>query len=277
MATADSSRPGEAPWSVEEISYETLACDRVKDDTQLLYLLASASFIEITADLYTHNLIEFFADDHETVEWLEKSWEPKELQHGVALKRYVTTAWPDFDWETAYRNFFSEYSQVCSMEALAPKRSLELVARCVIETGTSSFYTMLEEFDREPVLTQLVAKIRADEVRHYKHFYQYFQKYSERERPGRMAVLATLLKRAAEVQSEDALIAFKYVYLARNPGAELRKSDYQLYRDSVRLIAKRHFPQEMAVKMMLKPLGMGAAAGRIVVPLATSLCGFFLS
>ena len=151
------------------------------------------------------------------------------------------------------------------MDALEPKRALELAARCVVETGTSSFYTTLAESDREPVLTQLAARIRADEIRHYKNFYRFFLKYCERERPSRGAVLKTLLKRAAEVESEDALIAFKHVHLTCNPGAAFQRSDYDSYRDSVRQIAKFHFPQEMAVKMMLKPLGVGARAGRIAV------------
>jgi hypothetical protein len=99
--------------------------------------------------------------------------------------------------------------------------------------------------------------------------YHYFLKYCERERPSRIAVLKTLLKRAAEVESEDALIAFKHVHLTCNPGVAFQRSDYDSYRDSVRQIAKFHFPQEMAVKMMLKPLGVGARAGRIAVTTAT--------
>jgi hypothetical protein len=261
---------------VGEIRYDEIERDRIKEDTQLLYLLTSASFIEITSDLYTRNLVEFFGEDRETVQWLEERWEPEELQHGAALKRYVQAAWPDFDWDGAYQSFFSEYARTCSMEALEPKRALELAARCVVETGTSSFYTMLAEIDREPVLTQLAARIRGDEVRHYKHFYRYFLKYCECERPSRIAVLKTLLKRVAEVQSEDALIAFKHVHLMRNPGAAFQRSDYDSYRDSVRQVAKYHFPQEMAVKMMLKPLGLGAMAGCIAVSMAMSLCSLFL-
>jgi hypothetical protein len=276
MASEDFHRPGEASWSVDEIRYDEIERDRIKEDTQLLYLLTSASFIEITSDLYTRNLVEFFGEDRETVQWLEERWEPEELQHGAALKRYVQAAWPDFDWDGAYQSFFSEYAQTCSMEALEPKRALELAARCVVETGTSSFYTTLAEIDREPVLTQLAARIRADEVRHYKHFYRYFLKYCEHERPSRIAVLKTLLKRTAEVQSEDALIAFKHVHLKRNTGAAFQRSDYDSYRNSVRQIGKYHFPREMAVKMLLKPLGFGAMAGRIAVAIAMSLCSLFL-
>ncbi len=49
--------PGEASWSVEEIPYNAIDRDKVRDAEQLFYILASASFVEITSDLYTKNLI----------------------------------------------------------------------------------------------------------------------------------------------------------------------------------------------------------------------------
>ena len=68
-------------------------------------------------------------------DWLSGQWEPEELRHGAALKRYVQTAWPEFDWNAAYRGFFEEYSRCCGIEAFAGTRALELAARCVVETG----------------------------------------------------------------------------------------------------------------------------------------------
>lgn len=277
MAFEDFRRPGDAPWSVNEIQYGEIAHDRVRDKAQLLYLLAAASFTEMTSDLYTHNLVAFFREDREAVEWLQRRWEPEELQHGIALKRYVQTVWPDFGWEAAYRGFFSEFSRCCSMEALEPSRALELVARCVIETGTSSFYGMLAACDYEPVLTRLVSNIRADEIRHYKYFYRYFLKYREREQPGRWAIFKTLLKRAADVDSEEQPIAFKHVYLAHNPASLYRKRDYDSYRESARRIAKVHLHREMTVKMMLKPLGLSVVAERIGLSIGRSLCGVLLA
>jgi hypothetical protein len=268
--------PGEASWSVETIPYHQLDRSRIESDTRLFYLLSSASFIEITSDLYTRSLVEFFGDDHETTDWLKYGWEPEELQHGVALKRYVQTAWPDFDWDGAYRSFFADYSRICCVENLAPSRALELAARCVIETGTSSFYRMLGEASPEPVLTQLAFNIATDEVRHYKHFYQYFRRYCERERQGRVAIFRTLLSRTADIQSEDAFIAFKHIYLTENPTAGFHRRDYDSYRKSVKRLAKEHFPQDMAVKMILKPLGFGPTTGRMIVPLVTSMWGLFL-
>lgn len=268
--------PGEATWSVDHIPYDRLERSRVQSDRQLFYLLSSASFIEITSDLYTRNLIEFFGDDDETVAWLKNGWEPEELQHGVALKRYVQAAWPDFDWEAAYRSFFAEYSHTCSVEALESCPSLELAARCVVETGTSSFYRMIGEASDEPVLIELAGHIAADEVRHYKHFYRYFRKYCEQDSPGRLAIFRTLFGRATEIQSEDAFIAFKHIYIAANQGIEFDRREYDAYRRGIKRLAKEHFPQEMATKMILKPLGFGPMAGRVIVPVVTSVWNWFI-
>ena len=51
---------GGASWSADDIPYDALARDRVRDDMHLFYTVASASFIEITSDLYTYNLIDAY-------------------------------------------------------------------------------------------------------------------------------------------------------------------------------------------------------------------------
>src|SRR5260221_10425700 len=98
-----------ASWSIDDIPYHALAPQTGSVDRRLFYLVASASFIEITSSLYTQNLAEYFRDDGEIVDWLVGQWETEELQHGRALKRYIQTAWPDFDWEGAYRTFLALY------------------------------------------------------------------------------------------------------------------------------------------------------------------------
>jgi hypothetical protein len=261
---------GDAPWSMKDIPYHALDRERVRDDTLLFYIIASASFIEITSDHYTRNLTAFFEGDPEIVDWLQNHWEPEEMQHGASLKRYVQTAWPDFDWEEAYRGFMAEYGALCGKERYASTRALEMVARCVVETGTSSFYRMMAEIADEPVLRDLTSKISLDEVRHYKHFYHYFLRYQESEHQGRTAVFKTLWNRVMEIEDEDTFISFKYIFLSRNPGAEFRRQDYDDYRAGVRRIGKAHFPYDMALKMFLKPLGLGPSIGRMVLPPAVA-------
>lgn len=264
------------PWSMETIRYHDIDRAAIESDELLFQIISSASFVEITSDLYTENLIEYFRDDPELVEWLAHHWEPEELQHGAALKRYVETAWPGFDWQRAYAEFFVEYSRCCSLENLAPTRALEMVARCVVETGTASFYRMLAEASPEPILRQIATYISSDEVRHYKNFYYFFRRYRESENPGRTAVLRTLWDRAQEVDTEDAYIAFKHVFLASKPGAEFSPADYEAFRGGVRRIGRDHFPYGMALKMFLKPLGLAPVIGRVVVPSATAATRFLL-
>ena len=276
MTEEDETYPGDASWSLDAIPYETLDRDKVKDNALLLYVVASASFIEITSDVYTRNLADLFSGDADLTDWLERAWEREELQHGEALKRYVETAWPAFDWDRAYQNFLGEYLRFCSVDQLAATRALEMAARCVVETGTATFYRTLADMRLEPVLTEIAAAISADEVRHYKHFYRFFLRYREREQPSRVAVARTLWARIGEVDAEDAFYAFKHAYLTHNPDAEFRDDDYATFRALLRPLAARHYPHRMASKMLLKPLGLSPRIGRIAVPAVASASRLFL-
>ena len=152
-----------------------------------------------------------------------------------------------------------------------------MVARCVVETGTATFYRMLSELSREPVLKRLAAEISADEVRHYKHFYRYFQRYRSVERPSRVAILRPLLKRAAEVEAEDAFYAFKAVFRVCNPDAEFPEKRLCGLSRRRRAAHQSHFPHGMAVKMLLKPLGLNPVVGRAILPAVTSAMRLFTS
>jgi hypothetical protein len=266
----ETSYPGDASWSIDSMLYHSLERERVKDNPLLFYVVASASFVEIASDIYARNLAEFFRGDPEVVDWLERAWEKEELQHGRALKRYVEIAWPDFDWDAAYRNFIAEFLPFCGFEQFAATRALEMVARCVVETGTATFYRALAETNSEPLLTQIATAISADEVRHYKHFYRFFLRYREREKTSRMAVARTLWSRMGAVDAVDAFYGFKHVYLARNPNASFRDNDYANFRAQLKPFAARHFPHRMASKMLLKPLDLSPQAGWLAVPAVAS-------
>ena len=270
-----SDRRGRA-WSLDDIPYAEIDRSIVGPDELLFSLIAAASFIEITSETYTRNLVTFCAGDAEVVAWLQQGWQREEVQHGAALRRYVETAWPAFDWEAAYRSFLDEYSRVCAVELLAPSRALEMVARCVVETGTSSFYRMLADAAPEPVLRCLASFISRDEVDHYKHFYRYFRLYAEREHPSRAAVLRTLFGRTVNVDAEDASMAFKHVRLASHPETPYCADDYAAFRRKVLPLARRHYRFDIAVKMLLRPLGLDGLASHIAVRLGTAAARRFL-
>ncbi|SAL52204.1 ferritin-like domain-containing protein [Caballeronia humi] len=246
------------PWRIEDIDLSRIDRSKAVSNEHLLLLLCACSFIESGTDLYTSNLSSYFNDDPEISAWLINEWEPEEMQHGRALKSYIHHVWPEFDWDTAFKNFFAEYSLTCSMEDFEKKRALEMVARCVVETGTATLYRAINQCSDEPVLKQITDNIRTDEVRHYKHFFRFFKKYNKIESNGRMAVLGALLRRVLEMKNEDSEIALRHVFAIRYPD---RARDSAYNRDlsaRVNKLVKRNLSADMCIKMLLKPLDLPA-------------------
>ncbi len=244
------------PWKLEDIDFSRLDAERARADDDLVCLICASSFIESGSDLYTRNLVEHYRGDAEVQEWLGSQWEQEELQHGRALATYVRHAWPDFDWDQAFADFFAEYRTVCTTEELEPRRGLEMAARCVVETGTASLYRAIHTLTEEPVLKQLTEHIKSDEVRHYSHFYKYFKLYESREHNGRWRVLGALIRRLREIHNEDGDIALRHVFGHRHPE---RNADPRTFREaSARIYAliKRNLPADMTIKMLLKPLDL---------------------
>jgi hypothetical protein len=243
-----------ASWSVKDIPFADIDPRTVENDDILFYVLASASMVESGSDTYTRNLVAYYGDNDDLARWLALQWEPEELQHGSALRAYVEHVWPDFDWDTAYRTFFADYAQRCTLDELEPTQGLELAARCVVEMGTASLYRSLQAYANEPVLRTLMDNIRSDEVRHYKYFYRYFRDYNARERNGRRAVFGALLRRLMEIRNDDADCAIRHVMAVREPQADAaRLADVSR---RTRLLIRRNLPVDMSVKMLLKPLDL---------------------
>ncbi|MEJ2508857.1 MAG: ferritin-like domain-containing protein [Gammaproteobacteria bacterium] len=276
-APIDPPHSPEGHWTLDDIDYAAVDPRRLDGEPALLYLVAGASFVEIASDLYTRNLIEYFDGDDELQDWLRSRWEREEVQHGHALRRYVRAAWPDFDWDGAFAAFYADYSPLCKTELLGPTRALELAARCVVETGTASYYTVIERVSPEPVLTDLAGRIRSDEVRHYKYFYRYFRRYNERESVSRPQVFRTLASRLREVDDEDAYVAFKHVITAAHGIERFDRRDYRASRRLVMNLARPHYPYRMAAKMILKPLSLNRYVQRAAVPLLSAGARYLLA
>lgn len=241
-------------WRVEDVGYDRIDHGLIASREDLFYLLASASFIETGSDMYTRNLAEHYADRPEVAAWLRDQWEHEELQHGRALELYVKAAWPAFDWQAAFDSFFAEYASLCTMEALEPNRTLEMVARCVVETGTTTYYQTLRDLSPEPVLTQLLGHIRADEVGHFKHFLAYF-KQMRAERPvSRARVARVLYIRLQELRESDSDVALRHVWTHKGGLFADGASSFDEISQRIYKLVSSRLPADQAVRMLLKPL-----------------------
>jgi hypothetical protein len=246
------------PWTLDSLDLDRIDLSRIRHNEDMFFLLCSSSFVESGSDLYTQNLIDHFAGDQELQIWLSQHWEHEELQHGRALAAYVRAVWPEFDWDSGFKAFWSDYGAVCTSEQLEPSRGLELAARCVVEAGTASLYRALNEITDEPVLKQLTHHIKSDEVRHYKHFYQHYRLYREREGFGRYKVFRAILRRVREVKREDSDIALRHVFNICYPHHLGNETEFRRISDRAQGLLRRHIPAEMTVKMLLKPLDLPA-------------------
>jgi hypothetical protein len=267
-ASADAPR---ARWSLDSIDWKALRHDAVVGNDAIFYLITAASFVEATTDLYTRNLIDFFADDEEITEWLETHWLPEELQHGQALRRYVQLAWPDFDWDGVYAKFVPEFAAQCADDGVEPTRTREMASRCVVEMGTSGYYRTLSRMTDDPVLTMLTQRIADDEISHYKHFYRYLRKYQARDGRRRFAVGRALWNRLRMIDGADSRIATQHIYHERYPGKPFDERIYRELRRDTRVLIQAHFPHRMCVQMLLKPLGLGPRAHRVALPVIVAM------
>ncbi|MGR2914222.1 ferritin-like domain-containing protein [Acidithiobacillus ferrivorans] len=245
--------PRRLHWSFEDLDFSKIDRERIQGRDDMFLLVCSASFMESSSETFTRNLLDYFTGDDEVGTWFTTAWEPEELQHGRALKAYVQQVWPKFNWDGAYADFFAEYAKLCTTDALEPTRGQEMVARCIVEMGTTTVYQALNAVCEEPVLRDFTWRIRTDEVQHYKHFYRYFLSYREQEHLHRIQVMATLWRRAAELRQSDANVALRHaaawLFRGRNPPVSVSQSVKQVF-----ALMLTQYPIELGARMTIKPL-----------------------
>jgi len=241
-------------WRLEDIDFGAIDSTLVRDDEQLFFLLTSASFVEIMADLYARNLVAHYQDNPEASAWLTGHWRQEEIQHGKSLRAYIRAAWPEFDWDRAYHGFAQQYGALCTAEELESSRALEMAARCAVETGTSTLYRCLYDYAKEPVLKQLLTHIKADEVRHFTHFHRLFQTYNAIEKNSAATVARIIWRRIREIGDDDGYVAFKHAFIGRYPDTPFNDADYTRFTKEVNRWARRRYPYRMAVEMLLAPV-----------------------
>jgi hypothetical protein len=193
-------------WRIEDVTWDKFDANLV--DPAIVPLVKAAAMVERNGRDYAIYLGRVFRDDPDFREAVDK-WAGEEIQHGDALAKWATLADPNWDYGAAFDRYRAGYSVNVNADAsIRGSRTGELIARCMVETGTSSYYTALSEATAEPVLKQVCKLIAADEYRHFKLFYDHMRRYLSRENLGVMRRLRIALGRIGE--SEDDELAYAY-------------------------------------------------------------------
>lgn len=253
-------------WTLDDIPWDRFDPTRV--DGEILSVVKAASMVEANGGDYATYLCRVFHDDPE-FQKVARAWAAEEVQHGAALARWATLADPTFNFDESFRRFTEGFKIPLDVDkSVRGSRSGELVARCIVETGTSSYYTALMEATDEPVLKEICRNIAADELRHYKLFYDHMRRYLKREKVGVIRRLWTALGRIRE--SEDDELAYAY-YAANEPHARYDRNRYVgIYSRRAFGYYKPHHVQR-GVAMILKAVGL-KPNGRLSLMLARLAC-----
>ncbi len=242
-----------AGWHLDDIDWARFDASRV--DPEILKIVKAASLVEFNGEDYGAYLCNVFPDDP-VFQDAAMLWAHEEVQHGQALGRWAQLADPDWDFEAAVARFRAGYRIDIDAEAsVRGTRAGELVARCMVETGTSSYYTALAQAVEEPVLADICRRIAADELRHYKMFYDHLKRYVERDRLSRLQRLRVALGRILEAEDDE----LAYAYYAGNvsEGAYCRKTHGNAYLSrAYRFYRQDHV--DRVVRMVFKACGFRA-------------------
>lgn len=195
-----------AHWTLNDLPWDRF--DPSKVDPELLRAVKAAALVEHNADDYVTYLCNVFADDPEFCA-VVRQWGVEEVQHGQALARWAQVADPTFDPALALKRFTENYRLPLDATAsVRGSRNGELVARCVVECGTSSFYSAIRDATDEPLLKTIAAKIAADEFRHFKLFYDHLQRYQRSQPLGKLSRLRVALGRMQEASDDELAMAY---------------------------------------------------------------------
>lgn len=255
---------------VDQIPWDRFEADKV--DPEQLKTVKAAALVEFNAHDYATYLTNVFPDDEDfkKAAW---EWAAEEVLHGIALGRWAKLADPSFDFEAAIKRFREGFSlPLDAKELVRGSRSGELVARCIVEVGTSSFYTAFGQAMAEPVFRKICTRIAADEFRHYKLFYTHLKRYLERDRIGKFGRLKIAIGRIAELEDDELAYAF---YAGNSDGSVPydRKTWSSAYmRRAYKLYRREHV--ERATAMTLKAAGL-TPQGRLA-SLGTDLAFWYL-
>lgn len=246
-------------WTLDDIPWADF--DPSKLEPWMLNAVKAAALVEYNAPDYVAYLKRVFHDAGPDMHAYIEDWGLEESQHGRTLGRYAEMADPDFNLNAAMARFRDGYKPAHfggteDTVSVRGSRRGEMIARCVVESGTSSYYSAIRDATQEPVLKEIAGRIAADEFRHYKLFFETFHKQDEPDLP----FWRKLLIAAGRItESDDDEISFAY-YCATIPAARESSNPYDRtlysklsFQTGLRVYRRRHI-QKLA-QMVAKAVG----------------------
>jgi hypothetical protein len=246
-----------AGWSLDDIPWKRF--DASKVEPGMVSAVKAAALVEYNAPAYVSYLARVFGGAEKTIADFER-WGDEEAQHGLALGRWAEMADPAWNFEHAFARFHAGYRPPHFLNdetvSVRGSRRGEMIARCVVESGTSSYYSAIRDAADEPVLKEIAGRIAADEFRHYRLFFDTLHEQDEPDLPFWRRLLLAI---GRINESDDDELAYAY-YCANVSSEEEAVKPYirsvyakQSFVRSGRIYRRHHIRK--LVQMVAKAVG----------------------
>jgi hypothetical protein len=247
-----------ADWTPDDIPWRDF--DPTKVDADVLKLVKAASLIEFNSGDYTAYLCNVFHDDRR-FQKAARNWELEEVQHGRVLGMWAKLADPSFDFEAAFKTFTEGFRlPIDSTESVRGSRAAELISRCLVETGTHTYYSALADATQELVLKAICRRIAADERAHYALFHRYLDRYQRQERMHLLRRIAVAFARVRETQDDELAYAYYAANVAPTGKPYSRAENARAY-SSTALSFYRPQHRARIADMFFEAVGLSTARG----------------
>jgi rubrerythrin len=247
-----------AGWTLDDVQWDRF--DASKIEPWLVTAIKAAALVEFNAPDYVSYLKRVFTDAK--TQALIEQWGKEETQHGRALGRWAEIADPAFNLQETFARFRAGYHPPHFAEdstnavSIRGSRRGEMISRCVVESGTSSYYSAIRDATEEPVLKEIAGRIAADEYRHYKLFFEIMNAQQEKELPF-WKKLIVAVGRINESDDDELAYAFYCADVPNGAEASMPYVRAQCAKESYKTllrIYRRHHVQRLT-QMVSKAVG----------------------
>lgn len=193
-------------WTLSDIPWDEINREAV--DSELLETIKAAALVEANSQDYVSYLHNVFEGDESFAQAASK-WGVEERQHGDALGKWAELVDPSFSFEQSLERFRAGYSlPLEASTSVRGSRSGELVARCVVESGTCSFYSAIRDRTNEPVLKKICGFVAQDEALHYRLFHAHLKRYLSNGKLGFWEKIRIAMGRVFELEDDELAYAY---------------------------------------------------------------------
>ncbi len=128
-------------WRIEDVAWDQFSPGEV--DPALVPLVKAAAMVERNGKDYALYLGSVFHDDPD-FRAAADYWADEEVQHGDALAKWAELADPAWNFAAAFDRYRAGYAiKTDAGASTRGSRTGQLIARSMVEPGTSSYYTAM--------------------------------------------------------------------------------------------------------------------------------------